>query len=80
MNVRENARGMRGPIVAGMQWSQSGHAMLCHEVANDEHAGHHGPPRVMGGQNWKSTEPLSEGFERVLILDSSFQNRENGKD
>ena len=49
---------MQGPIVVGVQWSQSGHAMLRHEVANDEHAGHHRPPNAVGGQNWKCAEPF----------------------
>ena len=61
------------------QWSQFGHAMLRHRVADDEHAGHHRPPNTVGSKNWKSAEPLSDGFEKVLILDSGFRKQGEGE-
>ena len=67
MNANGKARmqeGKRGPIVVGVQWSQSGHDMQRHRVTDDEHAGHQGPTNAVGGQKRKSAEPLSEGYAK----------------
>ena len=70
---------MPGPIVVGVQWSQSGHAMLRHRVANNEHAGQRGPTQRGGRQNLKCAGPLSEVRKIVLILGSSFRKQETEK-
>ena len=53
-----NARKMHGTIVVGVHWSQFGHAMLCHRVADDEHADHHRPPNAVGGELFKKARSL----------------------
>ena len=69
--------------MAGVQWSQFGHAMLRHKVADDEHADHHRPPNTMGGKNlffFLKRRAFERGqAKRCLSLTLVFKNREKGK-
>ena len=66
--------------MVGVQWSQFGHAMLRHKVADDEHADHHRPPNAVGGEIFKKRGASEPGqAKRCSSLTPVFENKEKGK-